>query len=1025
MASLKHTICVRSIPACVGRIRHSRFRFLRAAVIQAVLMVALVPACSYGTARIDNLVATKHGTENDADNHNDGNDSRHEWSSAVASFGYGPCAFAVRYVQALAIDRKTGGQSEEKTFKSNYKVEIHIAALPGEEWKLHLFSHRKGDVNIRDDNGRAGRAQMFSVSWTPSSPSGSEDYTVSGSLAISSEPFASNAPDDGGDPQEPDNEPIDDEVGPAIVTGKGPASLSFEFDWQAYARSIAVIAGGDEAAVRLGKALDYVNIPAGTYPGDPARNDISADGHFVTGYLEEADLSVPGVVVTSTYNNGCVISGIPPQCTFHVTGTVNCLGENFDIKLTFRDEAGNIICEKTISKTGVTDNTFDETVTCDCPPVVDPPLTVDIVITNTPGKSGDPTILASGTFPVVEAPCVCYAEGDVNGDGVILTVSDLVDLIRFVDSGGPPPNPLYQGDLNSDGYIDQADIDAYKCYFIYGSSCFPVFPVPTTCNPDTVRGCCCSATGCAIRSLANCTAAGGTYKGDGTLCCHRICIDTVRTLNGLTATIPIVRADASLLVGGFDLLVSYDASALTFLSASTGLLLDSLEWEYFTYRTGAGGNCTGGCPNGLVRLIAIADLDNGPSQHPVVSAEPGELAILRFQVTGDRNFIGQCIPVRFFWNDCGDNVFSSVSGDTTYVDQSISSPDGSVLWDEEDDVQFPESARPQGLGAPDFCLIGGGPGKPLPERRICFRNGWVCINEPPDDRGDLNLNGIANEIGDAVLYTNYFVYGSSVWSPPYQDVQLLASDVNDDGVVLTVADLIYLIRIITGDEQPFPPGGNPKMTPYANFGSATVRTESDRLIVSTTSPVDVGGAWLIFRYSGITIGGPALLDAASGMNLRYNAEAGELRVLVHPSWDGDFASVGTGSHDILTIPTTGDGTIELVEVQMSDARGALLSTVVAKSFVPKSYALLQNYPNPFNAGTVIAFDLIENADWDLTIYNVLGQAIRRFEGNNDAGRVSVTWDGRTEGGNSASSGVYLYRISANGFTATKKMTLVK
>ena len=51
--------------------------------------------------------------------------------------------------------------------------------------------------------------------------------------------------------------------------------------------------------------------------------------------------------------------------------------------------------------------------------------------------------------------------------------------------------------------------------------------------------------------------------------------------------------------------------------------------------------------------------------------------------------------------------------------------------------------------------------------------------------------------------------------------------------------------------------------------------------------------------------------------------------------------------------------------------------------------------------------------------------MRRFEGNNGAGRISVTWDGRTDGGNSAASNVYLYRISANGFTATKKMMLVK
>jgi hypothetical protein len=985
-------------------------------------LVALVPACSYGAASIDNLVVTIDGVLNDVENHNDGNDSRHEWSSAIASSGYGPCAFAVQYVQALAIDRKVGGTSEDYTFHSDYKIEIHIAALPGEDWKLYLSSHRKGDVNVRDDHGRAGRAQIFPVTWIPSSPSGAENYAVSGSLAIPTSPFATNDKDDGGDPQDDVDVPFDDAAGPATVTGTGPASLSFEFRWQAYAHSIAVVAGGDEAAVRLGKALNYVDISAGTYPGDPARNDMSADGHFVTGYLEEADLSVPGVVVTSTYNNGCVISGIPPQCTFHVTGTVNCLGENFDITLTFKDEAGIPICTRTVHKTNVKDNTFDETVTCDCPDKVDPPLTVDIVITNTPGKSGGPTVLASGTFPVVEAPCVCYAEGDVNGDGVILTVGDLVDLIRFVDSGGPPPSPLYQGDLNSDGYIDQADVDIFECYFSYGSSCFPVFPVPTTCNPDTIRGCCCLSSGCAIRSPANCAAAGGAYKGDGSLCCHRIYIDTVRTLNGLTAAVPIIRGDASLLIGGFDLLISYDPSALTFLSATLGSDLESLKWEYFTYRTGAGGNCTGGCPNGLVRLIAIADLDNGPANHPIVSTAAGMLANLRFQVTSDRSFIGQCLPIQFYWYDCGDNVFSSVSGDTTYMDNTISDALENVIWDEDDEVQFPESARPQGLGAPDSCLTNSSKGHPV--RRICFGNGWVCIDRPPDDRGDLNLNGMANEVGDAVLFTNYFVYGPSVWDPVWKDVQVLSTDINNDGIVLTVADLIYLIRIITGDAQPFPPNaGGPKMSPYANSGTASYLAESGTLRVSTNSTVDLGGALYVFRYSDLSVGAPTLSPAASDLRIKAEAQNGELRVLVY-AWDKG-ARISAGNNEIFTVPITGAGTIELVEAQMSDASGMLLSSSMAQAGVPTDYALLQNYPNPFNAGTVIPFALKKSSTWSLVIYNILGQSVRTFEGQAAAGLVKVAWDGTSGNGQVMSSGTYLYRITTPEWTASREMTLVK
>ncbi|HWO57499.1 MAG TPA: T9SS type A sorting domain-containing protein [bacterium] len=93
--------------------------------------------------------------------------------------------------------------------------------------------------------------------------------------------------------------------------------------------------------------------------------------------------------------------------------------------------------------------------------------------------------------------------------------------------------------------------------------------------------------------------------------------------------------------------------------------------------------------------------------------------------------------------------------------------------------------------------------------------------------------------------------------------------------------------------------------------------------------------------------------------------------------------------------------------------------------MPTAFRLHENFPNPFNAGTVISFDLSENSDWDLTIYNVLGQPIRQFEGRGDEGQVRLTWDGRNGFGSLAASGVYLYRLEANGHSSTKKMMLLR
>jgi hypothetical protein len=77
----------------------------------------------------------------------------------------------------------------------------------------------------------------------------------------------------------------------------------------------------------------------------------------------------------------------------------------------------------------------------------------------------------------------CYATGDVNGDGLSLTLADLTYLVRYFSGAGPAPVPPYQGDINGDCVLDSLDAIMYQCFFINGMSCFPVYPVPTCCSP--------------------------------------------------------------------------------------------------------------------------------------------------------------------------------------------------------------------------------------------------------------------------------------------------------------------------------------------------------------------------------------------------------------------------------------------------------------------------------------------------------------------------------------------------------------
>lgn len=88
---------------------------------------------------------------------------------------------------------------------------------------------------------------------------------------------------------------------------------------------------------------------------------------------------------------------------------------------------------------------------------------------------------------------------------------------------------------------------------------------------------------------------------------------------------------------------------------------------------------------------------------------------------------------------------------------------------------------------------------------------------------------------------------------------------------------------------------------------------------------------------------------------------------------------------------------------------------------PVEFALRQNYPNPFNPSTTVRFDLAEPAFVSLKIYNLAGELVATpVEGTRSAGTHSIQWNARH-----LPSGIYIYRLQAGEYVATKRMTLVK
>ena len=455
-------------------------------------------------------------------------------------------------------------------------------------------------------------------------------------------------------------------------------------------------------------------------------------------------------------------------------------------------------------------------------------------------------------------------------------------------------------------------------------------------------------------------------------------------------------------IGGFDFLIQYDAAAMMFTSATEGKFLKDCKWEYFTYRFGANGNCGGACPSGIVRVVAMGETNGGNvADHPDCwQPLPGsELVVLHFLVSSDANLECQYAPIRFIWYDCADNGISSKLGDVLYVSKHV--------WDftgvePGQDITGMDDTFPTltGVVGTDGELIANCElslvKKGVPWPLIHFKNGGldiICADDI-DAPGDINMNAIGYEIADAVMFTNYFIVGLTAFGPTPENHQfgsIAASDTNKDGITLSVADLVYLIRVVVGDALP-----------YDKVGAVTMNWTQKAGVVAADGLV--GGAALVVDGN-VT---PQLL--VSGMTMESNFDGQVTRIVVVPdvyaSTLNSFSGAFLGGIDR-----------EIVSIDMATPAG---QPIVAKN-VPTDYELSQNYPNPFNPSTKINVSLKQAGDYALTIYNVQGQVVQVMSGSvTGPERLELTWDA-----SNLASGVYFYKLTAGSFTETKKAVFLK
>lgn len=93
---------------------------------------------------------------------------------------------------------------------------------------------------------------------------------------------------------------------------------------------------------------------------------------------------------------------------------------------------------------------------------------------------------------------------------------------------------------------------------------------------------------------------------------------------------------------------------------------------------------------------------------------------------------------------------------------------------------------------------------------------------------------------------------------------------------------------------------------------------------------------------------------------------------------------------------------------------------------PDKFNLEQNYPNPFNPQTTIEYSAANNHKAQLVIYTLHGERVRQFvQSHHAAGSYQFVWDGRGADGRMAPSGAYVYQLTVDGITETRKMLLLK
>jgi hypothetical protein len=167
------------------------------------------------------------------------------------------------------------------------------------------------------------------------------------------------------------------------------------------------------------------------------------------------------------------------------------------------------------------------------------------------------------------------------------------------------------------------------------------------------------------------------------------------------------------------------------------------------------------------------------------------------------------------------------------------------------------------------------------------------------------------------------------------------------------------------------------------------------------------------------------LDSRDGVDVLWHSSVSGTWHRRYTNHGGTISSDGfVGSMGIHEVKASKDGFLFATGDYYSRtyfSRTNIITTVRQPAISPLTIGLQCNYPNPFNSSTIITFELPKSTGVRLTVYDILGREVTALlNERKEAGIHTVRFDA-----SDLSSGVYFYRLQAEGFDESRKFLLVR